>query len=306
MSFASALGAISGASGASQLGAAAGALNLLGAFRGQDQTTGMSTGINVTTPFQQESFRRLLDRAEALYGQQYGPEFLNALDQERQALARGEGLSQQAVGVLQKMLGPDSAITKTAEGAYLDPDSQEYKDRYELATRGYREQFSNTIMPQLNNQAMQAGRWGSPAQQRQVNQAGKVLGQQLADVNVRMAEQERDRQMQALNTRANLAGKLGQYQGATANRLQKIDPRSIELASLGQYKDLIQGSMGRTSADSKPYSTGTPSKYTRLGNLLSGGVDLYEKLENDSWNDWSPGTGFRNTPSSGYGSLGGF
>lgn len=300
MSFASALGAISGASGASQLGAAAGALDLLGAFRGQDQTTGMSTSTSSSTPFQQESYRRLLDRAEALYGQQYGPEFLNALDQERYNLSQGKGLSQQAIGVLQKMLGPDSAITRTAEGAYMDPNSQEYKDRYELATRGYREQFTDTIMPQLNNQAMQAGRWGSPAQQRQVNQAGKVLGQQLADVNVRMAEQERDRQMQALNTRANLAGKLGQYQGSTANRLQQIDPRSIQLASLGQYKDLITGSMGNRRSDSKPYSTGTPNKYTRLGNLLSGGVKLYEKLEND--NDTRS---ILNRPVT-YGTLGGF
>lgn len=294
MSFASALGAVSTG------------LNILGKFKGPNIQSGTSTGTTQNRFLQEENFKRLLDRAEALYGQQYGQDFLDALDQERQALARGQGLSQQAVQVLQKLLGPESAITRTAEGAYMDPDSQEYRDRYELATRGFREQFTDTVMPQLNNQAMQAGRWGSPAQQRQVNQAGKVLGQQLADVNVRMAEQERDRQMQALNTQANLAGQLGQYQGATANRLQQIDPRSIELASLGQYKDLITGTMGNKSTTTAPTVTTRPNKFTRIGNMLGGGADLVKQWNESRWDDWSPGTGFRNTPSSGYGTLGGF
>lgn len=294
MSFATALGAVSTG------------LNILGKFKGPNIQSGTSTNTTQNKFLQEANFKNLLDRAEALYGEQYGPEFIDALNQERYRLSRGEGLSQQAVGTLQRLLGPDSAITKTAEGVYLDPDSQEYKDRYELATRGFREQFTDTIMPQLNNQAMTAGRWGSPAQQRQVNQAGKVLGQQLADANIKLAEQERNRQMAAIKAQASLAGQLGKYQGATANRLQQIDPRSIEAGKLGQFKELIGGSMGNTSTSAAPYTRTTPNKYTQLGGALGGGADFLNQWNTSSWSDWSPGTGFRNTPSSGYGTLGGF
>lgn len=288
---------------ATALGVASQAMNVLGAFKGQDRSSGTYTTTSTSTPFQQDSYKRLLDRAEALYGQQYGQEFINALNQERYNLSQGRGLSQQAANTLQKLLGADSAITKTAEGVYLDPNSQEYKDRYELATRGFREQFTDTVVPELNNQALSAGRWGSPAQQRQINQAGKVLGQQLVDANIRLAEQERNRQMQAINTQASLANQLGKYQGATANRLQQIDPRTVQLASLGQYKDLIQGSMGDTSTDTKPYTSGSKNRYTRLGGLLSGGLDIYNQFGQGVG---GLGTDFRHTPTSGYGTLGGF
>lgn len=261
-----ALGGAAGG-GLGTLKTAGGLLTAFGTFRGPNRTTTYEPYSNTYTQFQQEEYRKLLDRAESLYGQRFGPEFLDALDQERYRLSQGESLTDQTIGLLQELVGPGSALERTASGAYLDPNSEQYRNMYEMQTRGLRENFSDTIMPQLNNQAMSAGRWGSAAQQREANKAGEVLTQQLSDVATRMADAERQRQMEAIGKRAQLGGQLAGFQGNTANRLAEIDPYNIQKARLGDYKDFISGGMGSTSSGVNVTRGTKANTLSRLGEL---------------------------------------
>lgn len=247
---------------------AGGLFTALGNSRSDARTLAYAPYGSTYTPYQQDEYRRLLDRAESLYGQQFGPEFLNALDQERYRLSQGESLTDQTIGMLQELVGPGSALERTASGAYLDPNSEQYRNMYEMQTRGLRENFSDTIMPQLNNQAMSAGRWGSAAQQREANKAGEVLTQQLSDVATRMADAERQRQMEAIGKRAQLGGQLAGYQGNTVNRLAEIDPYNIQKARLGDYKDFVSGGMGNATSGYSTEAGVKPNKFSRLGAAL--------------------------------------
>lgn len=263
-----ALGGAAGAGGSGMASKVGGLMLGLGAWKGANRNTDYKPYGTTYTPYQQEEYRKLLDRAEALYGQEYGQDFLNALDQERYRLSQGESLTDQTIGILQNMVGPGSALERTASGAYLDPNSEQYRNMYEMQTRGLRENFSDTIMPQLNNQAMSAGRWGSAAQQREANKAGEVLTQQLSDVATRMADAERQRQMNAVGKMAQLGGQLAGYQGNVVNRLSEIDPYNVQKARLGDYKDFVTGSYGNTASG---YNTGISSeenKFSRLGAAL--------------------------------------
>lgn len=247
---------------------AGGLFTALGNSRGDARTLAYKPYGQTSTPYQQEEYRKLLDRAEALYGQEYGQEFLDALDQERYRLSQGQSLTDQTINILQNLVGPGSVLERTASGAYLDPDSEQYRNMYDLQTRGLRENFTDTIMPQLNNQAMTAGRWGSAAQQREANKAGEVLTQQLSDVATRMADAERQRQMNAAGKMAQLGGQLAGYQGNTVNRLSEIDPYNVQKARLGDYKDFVSGSYGNTTSGYSTEAGVKPNKFSRLGAAL--------------------------------------
>lgn len=245
-----------------------GLFQALGAARGPSNTLAYKPYGSTSTPYQQEEYRKLLDRAEALYGQEFGQEFLDALDQERYRLSQGQSLTDQAIGMLQNMVGQGSALERTASGAFLDPNSEQYRNMYDMQTRGLRENFANEIIPQINNQAMSAGRWGSAAQQREANKAGEVLTQQLSDVATRMADAERQRQMQAIGQRAQLGGQLAGYQGNTVNRLSEIDPYNVQKARLGDYKDFVSGSYGNTQSGYSTEAGSKENKFSRLGAAL--------------------------------------
>lgn len=231
---------LAGASMGQNLAMGAGLLGL-GKLASQQKARPVTT-TNAPWQAQQPYLKGLFKSALDLKNTPLDARTLSALEAERNAINAGTS----DTGIARSRLGSllDGDLYKTAQGAYLDPNSQHYRNMYQMATQPTIEAFSDTVVPNIQSEFANAGRYGSGAYARARNNADKTLSRALFNVNTNLYENERTRQAQAQTRLGNLLRQYAGMQGSEANRLMAIDPTSIRQQRLGQYKDLISGGYG--------------------------------------------------------------
>ncbi len=169
-----------------------------------------------------------------IVGQPFGERFTAGTSPlEFESLMQREDLARQLQGVGDPLLGLGQF---TAQGGFLDPRSNPFLGpNIEASLRPITQEFTNSVLPNFNSQAIQSGAFGgSSARDMAFNQLASGFGQQLLDTGTGIAFEnfQRERQLQQN------AGQLLD-QGALLNQLS---PELLAQVGLGQ-RELGQRSL---------------------------------------------------------------
>jgi len=166
-----------------------------------------------------------------IVGQPFGEQFTAGTSPlEFESLAQREAIARQLQGIGNPLLNLGNF---TAQGGFLDPRSNPFLvSNIEASLRPITQEFSNSVLPNFNSQAIQSGAFGgSSARDLAFNQLASGFGQQLLDTGTGIAFNnfQNERQLQQN------AGSLLD-QGALLNQLT---PEMLAQVGLGQ-RELAQ------------------------------------------------------------------
>jgi hypothetical protein len=164
-------------------------------------------------------------------GQPFGEQFTAGTSPlEFESLAQREAVARQLQGIGNPLLNLGNF---TAQGGFLDPSSNPFLGaNIEAALRPITQEFTQSVLPQFNSQAIQSGAFGgSSARDMAFNQMASGYGQQVLDIGTQIAfdNYQRERQLQQQ------AGQLLDQGGL----LNQLTPELLAQVGLGQ-RELAQ------------------------------------------------------------------
>lgn len=183
----------------------------------------------------------------------------------------------------------------TARGDYLDPSTNPYlASTFQAAADPVMRNFQTAVAPGIDGGRVAAGRYGSGAWTNMQQGAQTALGQTLGGLATNIYggnyQQERDRQMGAVNNAGNTfqqgflpaqaLATIGQQQDARSQDVLNADitrfnyNQNLPAAKLAQYQQMIQGNYGGTATTQTPlYSNNSAAGLggmLGIGSLLGG------------------------------------
>ena len=178
-------------------------------------------------------------------------------------------VSNQALQGLGGLTGSDSALGQLASGSFIGSDN--YNKLLSQSNERVKEQFNEVAMPGVLSRFGGAGRLGSPSMMRGAEQAQRGLARGLAQNEANLLNNERNRQMTAVNNMANIFGRQQSMAGNRANMMLGFDPSEIARRRLAAQNQLAMGNYGRMGSQGYTYNPGY-----QFGGAMFGGASLLQ------------------------------